>query len=103
MQIQVTARHFNADDRLQTYARTKVSRLNRYYDGITGIQVVLERAAHVPPAQVEIGLNVFRQQLTARAEGDTHEEALDLCVERLRRQLKRYKERVRGTDKDQHR
>ena len=103
MQIQVTARHFDADDRLQEYVQKKALKLKRYYDGITDIQVVLTRSAQIPEAQSEIVLSVFRQQLTARGEGDTHEEAVDQCVERVRRQLYRYKARVRGTDRDVHR
>ncbi len=103
MQIQITARHFDADDRLQEYVRKKALKLKRYYDGITDVQVVLTRGAEIPEAHAEIGLSVFRQQLTARGEGDTHEEAVDRCVERVRRQLYRYKARLRGTDRDEHR
>jgi putative sigma-54 modulation protein len=103
MQIQVTARHFDADDRLQEYVQKKVARLQRYYDGITDVQVVLTRNTQVPEALAEIGVSVFRKQLTARAESATHEEAVDRCVERIRRQLYRYKARLRGTDRDEHR
>lgn len=103
MQIQVTARHFDADDSLKEYVQMKVARLQRYYDGITDVQVVLTRNAQVPEALAEIVVGVFRKQLTARAESATHEEAIDRSVERIRRQLYRYKARLRGTDRDEHR
>jgi len=103
MRIQVTARHFTADDRLQDYVLKKVSKLERYYDGITDIQIILTRNPQVPEAEAEVLIGVFRQQLTARAEGATHEEAIDRCVDRARRRLYRYKARLRDTSKDEHR
>lgn len=103
MQIQVTARHFDVDSTLHEYVQKKTAKLKRYYDGITEIQVVLTRSVRPPEAQAEIGVHVFRQQLIARGEGNNHEEAIDQCVERVRRQLYRYKARLRDTDRDEHR
>ena len=43
MRMQVTARHFKANDELNTYVAEHVTKLQRYYDGITSAKVVLER------------------------------------------------------------
>lgn len=103
MRIQVTARHFDADDRLQDYVHKKVSKLKRFYDGITDVQVILTRNSQIPEAEAEIAVGVFRKQLTARAEGTSHQEAVDLVVDRARRQLGRYKAKLRDTNRDEHR
>ena len=100
MQTRITARHFEAPPALRTYASQRLARLEKFYDGITDARVVL----HEQPAKAaEITLNVYRQQLAAQDAGATHEEAIDRCVERLRKQILRYKARLRSKRHDRHR
>lgn len=104
MQTQITARHFDATPELRTYAAERVERLERYYDGITDVRLVLDVAANgTQDKTAEITVNVYRQQLAASEAANTHEDAIDGCVRTLRRQLKRYKAKLRSTDKDYHR
>ena len=103
MQIQITARQFHASERLTDYARKKILRLEKFYDGITGVHVIMSKDGQPETNAVEIAANVHRQQLVAKAEGRTSEEALDECVDRLRRQVVRYKDKLRDTSKDRHR
>ncbi len=95
MHIQITARQFQASDRLNEYARKKIERLSRYYDGITGIQVIMSKDGQPETKSVEMNASVHRQQLVAKADGKTHEEAVDECVDRLKRQVVRYKDKLR--------
>lgn len=95
MHIQITARQFHASDRLHEYARKKLARLERFYDGITGIQVILSKEGQPETNSVEMSASVHRQQLVASAEGKTHEEAVDECVDRLKRQVVKYKDKLR--------
>jgi putative sigma-54 modulation protein len=103
MQMQVTARHFKADDELRTYVTDHVEKLQRYYDGITNARVVLEHVPVVtsgsPACAAEISLNVYKQMLTAREEATSHEEAIKLCIGNLKRQVKRYKDKLRRKHK----
>ena len=94
MHIQITARQFQASDRLHEYARKKIERLSRYYDGITGIQVIMSKDGQPETNSVEMNASVPRQQLVAKAEGRTHEEAVDECVNRLKTQVVRYKDKL---------
>jgi putative sigma-54 modulation protein len=96
MQIQMTARHFDASPALQTRVAERMQKLERYYDGILGANVVLTRK---PEKAAEISVNVYRQTLTARTTRETHEDAVDECVEHLRRQLLRYKAKLRGSSR----
>ena len=51
----------------------------------------------------EVVLTVFRQTLSASDIGPTHEKALDNCIEGLRRQLLKYKAKLRSKARDYHR
>ncbi len=100
MHKQITARHFNASPALRTYAAERLSKLEKYYNGITDAHVILQAAPLEKTAEITLG--VYRQRLTAQDVAATHEEAIDRCVERLRKQIIRYKARLRRTDQDIH-
>lgn len=103
MQTQITARHFTASPRLQARLEERIARLERYYDGITDARVVLA-ADTVKGAEkeAEVILHVYRQNLTAHTTARTHEQAVDACCRSLRRQLLRYKSKLRARDKIVH-
>lgn len=104
MQTQITVRRFEASPDLRNYATDRLAKLKRYYDGITDAHIVLsDDASPSDGKSAEIVLNVYRQTLSARNSAATHEEAIDQCVDRLRRQLVRYKDKLRSTDKDYQR
>lgn len=101
MQTQITARNFNASPELRTYVQERLAKLERFYDGITGAQVTLTKENTVENAKsVDITLRVYRRQLSAQQNAATHEEAIDQCVDRLRRQLIKYKDKLRSKDKN---
>ena len=101
MQTQITVRHFDASTDLRAYATEKLTKLKRYYDGITGAHIVLsDDGTPSNGKSAEIVLNVYRHTLSAKNSAGTHEEAIDQCVDRLRRQLVRYKDKLRSTDKN---
>lgn len=103
MHTQVTARHFEASPKLRTYAQTRLAKLERFYDGITDAQVTLTDAQNAGDLKsAEIVLHVYRRNLKAQHTGATHEEAIDHCVNRLRRQILKYKDKLRSKDKDFH-
>lgn len=100
MQIQFTARHFDASNELRDYTEQKLEKLLRFYDGVTDATIVLSKGGNGSSERTaEISLRVFRQTLTARDTATTHEEAIDNSIERLRRQLMRYKAKLRSTNR----
>ncbi len=103
MTTDVTFRHFNSVPDLRDHAVKGVNKLAKYYDGITRAHVVLAvEKSGVGQRTAEISLGVYRQTLTARETAETHEEAINRCLSQLRRQVLRYKERLRSVDKDVH-
>ena len=104
MNTQITARHFDATPSLKAFAKTKLAKLHRLYDGITEARVILtENGDPGRGKSAEIILHVYRQTLSATNQGATHEEAVETCTQALLRQLKRYKARLRDTNQDHHR
>ena len=96
MDTQITARHFSASSQLKEFVTARVSKLERFYDGITDARVILSKNSRAGSGKAaEITLNVRRQSLFAQEEAHTYEEAIDRCVSRLRRQIIKYKDKRR--------
>ena len=99
MTIQFTARHFEARPELQEFAEGSVQRLAQMYDGIVSADVVFDQEPHGGGRIVEIGLLVARDKLFAKEESNDFVASVNACVDKLERQLQRYKEKtndVRG-------
>ena len=98
MEPRITARRCKLDAAARTRIAEKVNKLGQYYDGITDIQVVVERdTAAVESYKAEVLISVFRQQLAGHAAEPTVDGAIDECVDHLRRQLLKYKSKLRRT------
>lgn len=103
-QTQVTARHVNISDRMYEYARERTAKLEQFFDGIVSAHVILgEDNSPASNKTASINIEVYRKQLSAEDSASSHEEAINLCVDHLRRQLEKYKSKLRSKDKDAHR
>ena len=103
MQTQITVRHFDPHPHLRNYATERLATLQRYYEGITDAHVVLANGGDAAEGKsAEIVVRVYRQTLSANRNGSSHEEAINRCVVALRRQIKRYKAKLRSVDGDFH-
>ncbi|MCF8232892.1 MAG: ribosome-associated translation inhibitor RaiA [Bacteroidales bacterium] len=98
MNVQINAVKFKADKKLEDFIQQKVSKLEQYYDGVLGSEVILRVDASEKPQNkiTEIKLKIKGSDLFAKKQSDTFEQATDNAVEALRRQLKKHKEKVRG-------
>lgn len=97
MTIQTTAPQFRADAKLHAYIEEKLSRLSNVYDRIITCDVTLklESSRRVRDKVVELKLQVPGCTLVASESQRTFEAAADLLVDKMRRQLRRYKGRRR--------
>jgi putative sigma-54 modulation protein len=104
MQSQITARDFDLYPDLRDHVDSRLAKLERYYDGIINAHVILEESnAPSGDKKAEINIDVYQKRLSAEDTAPTYEQAINQCVNHLRRQLKKYKARLRSTDKDAHR
>lgn len=91
---------FDAADRLQSFVQTKVKKLQHFYDQIIDAQVYLKleknKNKDIGNKIVEIKLLVPNNTLIASHQAKTFEEATNMCVEQIKRQIIRHKEKERG-------
>ncbi len=100
MEIHITARHFKAHETLREYATNAIERLERYYDGIVRAEIVFsyERPRN-SIKDVEVLLTVYGAVLKAYNQSDDYFKALDNAMEKMERQLKRYKSKLHRKEK----
>lgn len=97
MNVQFTARHFKAHDGLKHYALQQVSTLKKYYDGIVTGNVTLRFEKSKDSVKIaEINLAVYGTQLVAIEKSENFYKSIDNAVEKLERQLLKYKGKRRG-------
>ena len=99
MNIKVNSVHFTADQKLIDFVSKKVSKMDTFFEGIIGAEVSLKvdkpEAANNKISEIRIQLPAA-EDLFARKQADTFEEATDLAVDAIRIQLTRHKDKVRG-------
>lgn len=89
MKLHITARHFKATDDIKAFTETEVARLEKYYDGIIEGEAILSWEKQTQVA--EIILKVYGQRLTAKEGSEALKKSITLAVDKLERQLKKYK------------
>ena len=98
MKIRVQSIHFDADSKLLQFVQEKVDKLVHFYDQIIGGEVFLklDKANDLQNKIVQIKIQIPGNDIIAKEQRKTFEEATDLCVDSLSRQIKRHKEKMRG-------
>lgn len=99
MEIKINSVHFNADQKLMDFVNKKVSKLDTFFDGIINAEVILKvlkpETANNKVSELRISIPV-NGYLFAKKQADTFEEATDLAIEAMRKQLDKYKEKLKS-------
>ncbi len=97
MTITVQAIHFTADGKLVDFIQKKINKLDQFFDQIISGEVYLklEKVEDEANKISEIKLLIPGNQLFAKEKCKTFEEATDLAIESLRKQLEKHKQKVR--------
>jgi putative sigma-54 modulation protein len=95
MKITVQSIRFNADKKLLDFIQKKADKLDQFYDRIISGEVYLklENVEDVANKVAEIKLMLPGNQLFAKEQCKTFEEATDLAVECLRKQIEKHKQK----------
>ncbi|MDR3367201.1 MAG: ribosome-associated translation inhibitor RaiA [Prevotellaceae bacterium] len=98
MNTKIQSIKFDADQRLLAFAEEKVGKLDKFFDGIVSAEIAMsiENVSDEKNKVVKIRLDVPGTGLFAENKCKTFEEAIDLNVEVLKKQLAKYKEKLRG-------
>ncbi|HPG06667.1 MAG TPA: ribosome-associated translation inhibitor RaiA [Saprospiraceae bacterium] len=99
MKIQIESVHFDADVKLTDFIQSKLDKLEVFFDRIIDGRVVLrlEQNGQVQDKIAELILRVPGELLVSKANQKSFEAAVDGATESMRRQLIRYKERIRAS------
>jgi putative sigma-54 modulation protein len=98
MNIKINDVHFTADQKLVEFVNKKVSKLDTYFDGIISAEVIMKVIKPETTNNKEVELKVSipsKDYLFAKKQADTFEEATILSIEAVRRQLKKFKDKIK--------
>lgn len=97
MKVHTESVQFKADQKLLDFVEKKVSKLEQFFDRIIDAEVKLrlENSGQVKDKVAEVRLQVPGQSLFAKETNKTFEQSVDKAVDDLRRQLAKYKEKLR--------
>jgi putative sigma-54 modulation protein len=97
MNIKINDVHFTADQKLVEFINKKASKLETYFDGIIGIEVILKvikpETANNKEAEIKLSIP-SKDYLFAKKQADTFEEAIDLSIEAIKRQIEKFKDKL---------
>ncbi|MBU1374006.1 MAG: ribosome-associated translation inhibitor RaiA [Bacteroidetes bacterium] len=98
MKIGIQSIHFDADQKLLAFIQKKVNKLDQFYDQIISGEVYLrvDNVTEETNKKVEIKLMIPGNTLFAKEECKSFEEATDLSIECLRKQIKKHKDKIRS-------
>jgi putative sigma-54 modulation protein len=98
MKVNITSLRFKTDKKLEDYIQDKVEKLSGYFDGLIASEVTLrvEKNDKEKNKVTEIRLLIPGNDLFAKKQSNTFEQATDVAVEALRKQLVRHKEKIKG-------
>ena len=98
MDVRIQSIHFDASEQLQAFIQKKVSKLEKYYEDIKKVEVSLKVVKPEVAENKEAGIKILipNGEFYASKVCDTFEEAIDLDVEALVKQLVKYKEKQRS-------
>jgi putative sigma-54 modulation protein len=98
MNIQLTTVHFTADQKLIDFVNKKVPKLDTYFEGIIGAEVILKvvkpETANNKVAEIKLSIP-GTDYLFAEKQADSFEEAIDLAIEAVRKQLTKFKDKLK--------
>jgi putative sigma-54 modulation protein len=92
MQLNLSGHHINITEALRDYVNEKTKRLERHFDHVTNMHVVLsvEKQRQKAEATVHVsGANLF-----AESEREDMYAAIDDLIDKLDRQIKKHKEKL---------
>ena len=92
MQIKLTSRHFELDDRARAFAEEEISKLQRYFNNIIDAHLILDHEKSRLTA--ELTLKVYGTVLVAKSNGFEPVAAIEKVTDIMQRRLKKYKAKL---------
>lgn len=94
MNVQIVARSQDVTNRERNYAEEKVNKLPRFFDQIHRVEVILEKDKERAMAEVIVSAGKDHTFVAKEVADTSLAAAIDLVVDKLERQIKKYKEQL---------
>ncbi len=99
MEIKINSVHFNTDKKLVDFINKKVGKLDTFFDGIISADVTLKvlkpEVANNKVSELKVSIPV-NGYLFAKKQANSFEEATDMAVDAIRKQLGKYKGKLKS-------
>ena len=98
MNITVNAVHFTPDQKLINFAHKKLNKLDTFFEGVISAELTLKvlKPESTDNKIAEIKLSIpSKDYLFAKKQADSFEEAIDLSTDAIRRQLTKFKGKLK--------
>lgn len=98
MEIRIKSIHFDATEKLQEFINKKVEKLQKSYEDVQKVEVQLkvEKPATALNKTTSLTVTAPGNTLFVEKTCDTFEEGVDLCLDAMKVQLTKFKEKQRN-------
>jgi putative sigma-54 modulation protein len=97
MQINITGHHIDITDALRTKISEKLEKLERHFDHVTNVHVILSVEKQVQKAEATV--HVSGSDLFAHHETEDMYASIDGLIDKLDRQILKHKEKISSHNK----
>lgn len=95
MKLRIQSINFDATSTLESYIKKKASKLDKFFDEIINVEVYLKvvKPETATNKEAEIKISIPNVDFFASKTCDSFEEAVDLTIDALEKQIRKYKEK----------
>lgn len=98
MKISFYSKSIELNDNIKGYARGKIEKIEKYLDNILEVKVELQEDKSMnsgPKYWCEVMIVLPKKRLMAHKKGESLEQAIDMMMPRLKKQIEKYKGKYR--------
>ena len=92
MHLTIDGRHVEVTESMHEYVQSKISRIERHFDHLVNVHVVL--AVEKQRQKAEATIHVAGNDIHAESEHEDMYAAIDSLLDKLDRQIKKHKEKL---------
>ncbi len=98
MIVKIQSLHFDADKKLVEFIQDRIDKLTNHYDDILRSDVTLriDKSSDAENKIAEIKVHLAGNDLFAKKQCKSFEEAIDTTIDALKIQVKKHKEKIKG-------
>ena len=93
MNIEITARHFTASDKLKELINEKIMKIEKFNSGIMNCHVILTKENS--GENVEINAHIKGHNISAHVNGDVFEQSFKSAVKKFSIQIKKHHKKAK--------